>query len=89
MQQRWIIGIALLAGFLWVRTRAKALRDTEGGSQKALYGIFFFLAPLLFVGKWAFGFLPFGQTENLLIQLAAIGLMFGLTSILFLRKKQG
>ena len=85
MSERWILGVGVLIGFLWIRSRARALRDEEGASRKALYGIFFFLAPLLFAGKWAFKFLPFEPNANLLIEMLALASMFALTGLLFLR----
>ena len=85
MTDRWVLGICILAGFLWVRTRATALRKEEGGSRKALYGIFFFLAPLLFVGKQAFVYLPFAHNTNLAIEILSLASMFALTGFFFLR----
>ena len=89
MWERIILGVGLLAGFIWVRTRARALRDDEQQGRKALYGIFFFLGPLLLVGKWAFQYLPFEHNVNFAIELLAIGLMFAATGFFFLRKKSG
>ena len=85
MTERWVLGIGILMGFLWIRSRATALRNEEGGSRRALYGIFFFLAPLLLAGKQAFGYLPFAHATNLLIELLALASMFALTGVFFLR----
>ena len=85
MAERWILGVGILIGFLWIRSRATALRHEEGGSRKAIYGIFFFLAPLLFVGKKAFTYLPFEHTTNFGIELLAIATTFALTGLFFLR----
>jgi len=87
MVERIILGVGLLAGFIWIRTRARALREDENQSRKALYGIFFFLAPLLLIGKWAFKFLPFEHNTNFAIQILALALMFAATGFFFLRKK--
>lgn len=87
MSTRWIVGAVILIGFLWVRSRVKVLRDVEGGGKKALYGVFFFLAPLLFAGKWAFEFLPFEPYTNLIVELVCLVAMFALTGFLFLRGK--
>ena len=85
MIDRWILGIGILFGFLWVRSRATALRHEEGGSRKALYGIFFFLAPLLFVGKQAFVYLTFAPNTNLAIEILSLASIFALTGFFFLR----
>ena len=85
MTDRWILGLCILAGFLWVRSRATTLRKEDGGSRKALYGIFFFLAPLLFVGKQAFTYLPFAHNTNLAIEILLLASMFALTGFFFLR----
>ena len=87
MQPRWLIGIGLLIGFLWIRSRTRVLRENPDGGKKALYGVFFFMAPLLFAGKWAFGYLPFGPWQNTGIELVVLGGLFALTGVLFLRKK--
>jgi hypothetical protein len=86
MWERWVIGVALLAGFLWVRSCVRALRGDEERSRKALYGVFLMLAPLLLVGKWIFDRLPFGAYINFWIELSSLALVFGLTGFLFLRK---
>jgi len=86
MWERYTVGLALLIGFLWIRSRVRALRGDENRSRKAIYGIFLMLAPLLLIGKWAFDRLPFGPYTNFLIELLSLLLVFGLTGFLFLRK---
>jgi hypothetical protein len=89
MWDRWLLGAVLLAGFLWIRSRARALRSDEERSRKALHGVFFLLAPLLLLGKPAFDALPFERPVNFLIESLSLALAFGLTGFLFLRKKPG
>jgi hypothetical protein len=85
MLERWTIGLAILIGFLWIRSRIKAVRHDGERSRKALYGVFFVLAPLLLVGKKGFDMLPFGRYANLLIELGVLALVFGATVFVFLR----
>ena len=85
MLERWALGIAILCGFLWIRSRAKAIRSDAERSRKALYGIFFVLAPLLLLGKQGFDRLPFGRYANLTIELGVLALVFGMTGLVFLR----
>ena len=87
MIERWIVGIAILMGFLWIRSRARALRSDEDRSRKALYAIFFVLAPLLLIGKQGFDRLPFERYTNLAIELASLAVIFGVTGFVFLRNK--
>lgn len=88
MLERWIVGIEILLGFLWIRSRARALRGDEERSRKALYSIFFVLAPLLLIGKQGFDRLPFERYVNLAIETLALALIFGVTGFVFLRDKQ-
>lgn len=89
MWERWTIGLALLAGFLWMRSRVRALRGDEARSRKALYGIFLMLAPLLLIGKWVFDRLPYGAYVNFWIELLSLALVFVMTGFLFLRSGSG
>jgi len=84
MPDRLIVGLALLFGFLWMRTRARSLRDSEA-SRRALLGIFLGLAPALVAEKWLFDHLPFERFANLAIELGALGVSFGATAFFFLR----
>jgi hypothetical protein len=85
MLERWATGIAILIGFLWIRSRIKTVRNDGERSRKALYGIFFVLAPLLLIGKQGFDRLPFGRYANLLVELGVLALVFGVTGFAFLR----
>lgn len=85
MLERWTIGITILIGFLWIRSRIRAVRNNHERSRKALYGIFFVMAPLLLIGKQGFDMLPFGRYTNLLIELGVLALVFGVTGFVFLR----
>jgi len=89
MSEQWVIGGAILFGFLWIRSRLQTLRGDGDRSRKALYGIFLVLAPLLLIGKWVFDRLPYGQYTNLVIELASLAAAFALTGFLFLRKGTG
>jgi hypothetical protein len=79
--ERIFVGILLLAGFFWLRVRARRLTDAARG--RALRGSILFLAPALIGGKWALERLPFGLYANLAIEalfiaavLAAAGFVF-------------
>ena len=85
MTDRWILGLALLFGFLWLRDRLRALRREGEVGPRALYGIFLVLGPLLLAEKWLFDRLDFGRWYNLGIELAVLALTFGATRLLFLR----
>ncbi len=86
LAEHWIVGGAILFGFLWLRSRVRALRGDGEASRKAIYGIFLILAPLLLIGKWGFEKLPYGPYVNLSIELLFIVLVFGATGFLFVRK---
>ncbi len=83
MSERWVIGAVLLFGFLWMRTKSRAL--PAGRGRTALYGIFWVLTPLLLGEKWVFDRLPFGAYSNLLIELLCLGLSFFAVHRIFLR----
>ena len=85
MLERWVTGMAILIGFLWIRSRIKAVRKDHERSRKAIYGIFFVLAPLLLIGKQGFAMLPFGRYANLITELGVLALVFGVTGFVFLR----
>ena len=87
MSERWLIGAAILVGFLWIRTRARALRGDEERSRKALFGVFLVLAPLLLIGKQIFDRLPFDRVTNLVVELVSLVALFALTGFLFLRSE--
>jgi hypothetical protein len=83
MPEHWIIGVELLLGFLWIRTRARDLG--EGAGLKAIVGVFFVLGPLLLAEKWLFDRLPFQRLTNLAVALITLAASFWLTGTLFLR----
>lgn len=67
-----------------MRTQARKLSNSKQ-SQKALFGIFLVMAPLLLGEKQLFDHLPFERFTNLLIEVLTLALSFGLTWFLFLR----
>lgn len=87
MVDRWVLGLILLFGFLWVRTKARDLGNPEQ-SHRALYGIYFLLAPMLLGEKWLFDRLPYERFTNLGIESAGILASFALIWLLFLRPKK-
>lgn len=80
--ERIWVGLLLLAGFLWLRKRAKALDDAERG--RALRGTILFLAPVLIGAKWAFDRLPYGLYQNLAIELIALGAVMAVAGFVFM-----
>ena len=85
MPEQWILGLELVFGFLWLRTRSRDLGEQAG--FKAIVGIFFILGPSLLGEKWLFDRLPFGRYSNLLVEIIALAASFWLTGFIFLRPR--
>ena len=75
----------LVAAFLWLRARARALDDAD--RSRAILGSALFLAPALLAGRWLFEKLPFGRYENLVIELAGLAVVVVVAAFLFLRPR--
>lgn len=79
---RVYVGLLLLAGFLWLRVRARALDDA--GRSRAFKGILLFLIPMLLGGRWAFDRLAFGRWQNLAIELASLAVVIAFAGFVFM-----
>jgi len=82
--ERWLPGIALFLGFLWIRSSARRIRDDKR-LRKAIYAVFFLLAPFLILCRWGFDQLTFKPYVNLVIELAVIAAAFWAHIHFFLR----
>jgi hypothetical protein len=81
--ERILVVVLLIAGFLWLRRRGRGLSDAARG--KAMIGAFLFLVPALLGGKWLFDRLPYGRYENLAIELAGIAAMIAIAGFVFFK----
>jgi hypothetical protein len=80
--ERILVVLLMIAGFLWLRGRGRKLGDEARG--KALLGAALFLAPVLLGGRWLFDRLPYGRYENLAIELAGIAAMIAVAGYVFM-----
>jgi hypothetical protein len=85
--ERIFVGILLLAGFLWLRHRARKLG--EGDRSRAMRGGFLFLVPMLIGGRWLFEKLPYGSQANLAIELVGLVAVFAVTGYVFMAPGRG
>ena len=84
---RIYVGVLLLAGFLWLRIRARRLGEEERG--RALMGSVLFLVPMLIGGRWAVDKLPFGPWQNLGIEMVGIAAVIAVTGYVFMTPGRG
>ena len=82
---RILVGVLLLAGFLWLRLRARALDDA--GRGRAYKGIVLFLAPVLLGGRWAFDKLPFGQWQNFAVEAGTLAAAILFAGLVFMPRR--
>jgi hypothetical protein len=85
--ERILVGVLLLAGFLWLRVRARRLEDAARG--RALRGTILFLAPVLIGGKWAFEKLPYGLYENLALEMIGLAAVIAVAGYVFMSQGRG
>ena len=80
--ERLLVAVVLIAGFLWLRRRAKALDDAARG--RALRGTILFLAPVLIGAKWGFERLPFSAPVNLVVELLGLAAALAVAGYVFM-----
>lgn len=85
--ERIFVGVLLLAGFLWLRHRARKLGEAERG--RALMGGMLFLVPMLIGGRWAFEKLRFGTWQNLAIEMVGLVAVIAVTGYVFMTPGKG
>jgi hypothetical protein len=81
--ERILVGILIVAGFLWLRHRARKVDEAARG--RALLATAFFLVPALAIGKWLFEKLPYGLYENLAIELAGLAAVIAVAGLVFMK----
>jgi hypothetical protein len=81
--ERIYVGVLLLAGFLWLRARARRLDDAA--RMRALWGSLLFLIPALLGVKWAVDRLPLGRYESLAVEMLALAATIAVTGLVFMR----
>ncbi len=84
---RIYVGVLLLAGFLWLRFRARKLQEAE--RSRALMGSMLFLVPMLIGGRWAFDKLRFGEFQNLAIEMVGLAAVIAVTGFVFMTPGRG
>jgi hypothetical protein len=77
--------VCLFGGFLWLRTRARAVH-AEKRQVSTLVGLFLVLPALLILESRLFGKLPYGSVTNLLLKAAALVATFAAVGFGFLRR---
>lgn len=81
--ERVIVGLVMIAGFLWLRRRARGL--DEASRARGLVRTVLFLAPALIGGKWLFERLPFDGPVNLAVEVAGLAGLLAAAGFLFMR----
>jgi hypothetical protein len=84
--ERIYVGLLLLAGFLWLRRRARRMDASTRG--RALVASFLFLVPVLVGGKWLFEKLPYTRYANLAIEVAGLAAAIAITGFVFMTPKK-
>ncbi len=77
--------LCLLAGFLWIRERARAV-SLENQIGRAVIGVFVILPAVLFGEKYFFDNFHFGAYTDLLIKAVLLLLPFPLIGFLLLKR---
>ena len=72
----------MLAGFLWLRQRARGLDDA--GRSRAFKGVLLFVIPVLLGARWAFDRLPFGRWENFAIEIVVLATAIAFAGFVFM-----
>jgi hypothetical protein len=85
--ERILVGLLLVAGFLWLRHRARKIDESARG--RALLATAFFLVPALAIGKWLFEKLPYGLYENLAIELGGLAAVIAVAGLVFMKPGAG
>jgi len=80
--ERILVVVLMIAGFLWLRRRGRRLDDASRG--RAMIGSVLFLVPVLIGGRWLFDRLPFGRVENLALELLGIAIVIAFAGFVFM-----
>src|SRR5690606_6502424 len=80
--ERIYVGLLLLAGFFWLRQRARHLDDA--GRSRALKGVLLFVIPVLLGVRWASDRLPFGRWENFALEMLALAAAIAFAGFVFM-----